>query len=69
MIVGGVILGIFGIISLIGGIAANNNAMFQIASAISGGSGSPGTIWIVVGIIALIAGGTMISYGMKQKKT
>ena len=68
MIVGGIILMICGLVSLISGISANNNPMAQLQSAFSGGGGDPGTIWIVLGIIALIGGGILTSYGLKNKK-
>jgi len=63
----GIILAIAGAGSLIYGIVLNNDINAQMNSVIMAGKTNPGTIWIVIGIIAIIVG--IIVYLMQKKNS
>lgn len=63
----GVILLIGGSISLIYGILQNNSGSAQLNSLLTNGSANPGTVFIVIGAIAVVAGLLMIILGSLSK--
>ena len=67
MIVGGGIIAVLGLISIIYGIQQNNNIVAQISSLVFSGRTNPGTIWIVLGSIAIVVG-LLILYREWKKK-
>ncbi|MCL2138037.1 MAG: DUF3185 family protein [Treponema sp.] len=67
MILFGVILSIAGIASLIWGIYANNSLEQQFSSVMSGGSGNPGTIFIIIGAVVLVIGIVLLIMGYTKK--
>ena len=60
MFVFGIILAVLGAGSLIFGIVQNNSLEAQFSSFFSSGAVNPGTIWIVIGIIAALVGIVLI---------
>lgn len=63
----GVFLLIGGSVSLIYGILQNNSGSAQVNSLLSSGSVNPGTVFIVIGAIAVISGLLMIILGSLSK--
>lgn len=68
MIIGGVIAAL-GLGALIYGVHLNNDLVSVTASIVKNGNASPGTVWIIIGIIALLAGIGMIAYFWLKKTT
>ena len=64
----GVILALAGIISTIFGIVQNGDVEAQAEALLTGGSANPGTIWIILGAIALIAGIVLVIVHFKKVK-
>ncbi|NLO48674.1 MAG: DUF3185 family protein [Clostridiales bacterium] len=67
MLIIGIILAVAGLISTIYGFTANNSWEAQLSSILSSGTANPGTIFIIIGIVALIAGIILIVLGAKKK--
>lgn len=68
MLTGGIILVILGALGLILGILANSSDILSFLSFLAG-SGKPGTLFIVLGIIELVIGiGLIVFAKIKQKK-
>lgn len=65
----GVIIAVAGLISLIYGIDQNSSITAQISSFFSSGRSNPGTVWIVLGVIAMLIGAFLIYSGTRKKKT
>lgn len=59
---------IAGIILAIIGFNKNNDPMAVAKSALSGGSTTPGTIWIIIGVAAIIAGAVILFLDFKKNK-
>ena len=64
MLVGGIIGAVVGLIFLIIGIIKNNSLLSMLASQ----SEHPGTVFIIIGIILLVAGAALICYSLYKKK-
>ena len=69
MILFGVILIVSGIVSIIYGVNQNNSLAAQLSSVFSRGSTDPGTIYIVLGVIGIIAGLIMVYIDYNNKNT
>ena len=54
MLIGGIILIIAGAVSAIYGITLNNDLESQMQSLFMSGSTNPGTVWIIVGLVAAV---------------
>lgn len=67
MVVLSVILMLGGAISVILGIMQNNSLEAQLASVISSGKTNPGTMWIVIGVIAVVVGIILLVVSRKKK--
>lgn len=63
----GIILIVGGAISAIYGFISNNSLVAQFSSLLSSGSVNPGTIWIVIGVVAIILGIILAVVGSKKK--
>lgn len=68
MIIIGVILAIAGIVSTIYGFFQNNSIDAQMESLFSTGSTNPGTIFIILGIVAIVLGAVLTYVGYKKSK-
>ena len=74
MTISGAVSMLVGVIILIIGINQNNSLRAQLARDFNDFigetsiNGSPGTIWIVVGIILLIFGMVLLAYGLKNRR-
>lgn len=66
MFILGIILAIAGAGSLIYGILQNNSVEAQLSSLFSSGSVDPGTLWIIVGVIAAVIGIVLLVAGKKK---
>jgi uncharacterized membrane protein len=69
LIVLGVILTLVGIISIIHGVNLNNSILTQIQNIFGSKPANPGTTYIILGILGVIAGSIMIFYGYKRKQS
>ena len=67
MILVGGILTVLGIVSIIYGVNQNNSWSAQLLSVLSSRSTNPGTIWIVLGVIAIVVGLIIIYFDWKKK--
>ena len=65
---GGLLL-VGGIISLIYGIIQNNSSTAQLKSFLSSGSVNPGTVFIVIGVIAIVLGLGLILSSQSQNQS
>lgn len=67
-----IIAGIFliggGLTSTIVGIMQNNNLRAQINSLIFNGAANPGTVWLVLGIAALVVGMVLVVVGLMRRR-
>ena len=68
MLAFGVILMVLGIGSTIYGFYLNNSWEAQLKSLLSSGNTDPGTIWIIVGIVALIVGIILLVVALTKKR-
>ncbi len=68
MLIGGAVLAVAGLISLIFGFIRNSDKMAVAADMLKGGSGGPGTVFIVIGLIAIVAGAVLAYLAFKNKK-
>lgn len=66
MFILGIILAIAGAGSAIYGITENNNGLSQLSSLLSSGSVNPGTVWIIVGAIAVVVSIVLMIVGRKK---
>lgn len=69
LIVLGAILVLFGIISIIHGVNLNNSILTKVQNIFGSGSANPGTAYIILGILGVIAGSILIFYGYKRKQS
>lgn len=67
MVICGAILLAAGLGLIIYGFSLNNSAEAQLNALFSSGSVDPGTVWIVVGIVALAAGIILLILGLTKK--
>ena len=67
MMILGIILILAGIISIVVGVAQNNDLASQIESIFSGSGANPGDIWIIIGVVALIVGVVLLIVGFMKK--
>ena len=65
----GIILIVAGAASIVYGIIQNNSLAAQLTSLFSGGSGNPGTKWIIIGVIAVVAGIVLMVLNSKKKNS
>jgi hypothetical protein len=63
----GAIIAIAGVGSLIYGITQNNDLEAQMSSVLLAGKANPGTVWIIIGIIAIIIGIAIVYNAQKNK--
>lgn len=68
MLIGGAVLAVAGLISLIFGFIRNSDTMAIAESVLKGGSTHPGTIFIIIGLIAIVAGAVLAYLAFKNKK-
>ncbi len=66
MFILGIILTLLGVGSLVFGLMQNNSLEAQFTSLLSSGSVDPGTIWIIVGAVAVILGLVLIILGKRR---
>lgn len=59
---------IAGIVLAIIGFNKNSDPMAIAESVLNGGSATPGTIWIVIGVVAILAGGALLFIDIKKNK-
>jgi hypothetical protein len=64
----GIILIIAGAGSAIYGFISNNSWESQLSSLLSSGSVNPGTMWIIIGVVAIIIGIIIAIVGASKKK-
>lgn len=67
MLIIGIILAAAGAGSLIYGITQNNSASAQLSSLLGSGSTNPGTVYIVIGVIAVVIGIILLTMGLKNR--
>ena len=58
---------VLGLILLIVGISQNNSLKAQLASLLGSGKVNPGTPWIVIGILLIVAGAVFFVADRKKK--
>lgn len=68
MLMIGILLMLAGAGSTIFGIVQNNDLERQMESIFESGTANPGTVWIVVGAVALIAGIVLVIVHFKKVK-
>jgi len=69
MIILGIILVFAGVGSTIFGVTQNNSLEAQLTSFFSSGTTNPGTIWIIIGVVAIVLGIVLIIASLLRKKT
>lgn len=67
MIAAGIVLLILGAISTIAGITVNNDLEIQLEHFWNTGRTNPGTVWIVLGVVALAVGIVLLILGITKK--
>ncbi len=65
---GGIILIVFGAIFALLGLLANDTPIIKLLSFLVGGGENPGTAFIILGIILIIAGIVLVVLANKKKK-
>ena len=65
----GIILIVAGAVSVLYGIMQNNSLEAQLTSLFSSGKTNPGTIWIVIGIIAVVVGIVLMVLNSKKNSS
>ena len=68
MIAFGIILAILGTVGLVCGTSMNNNMSMQMESLFSNGTTNPGSMFVVLGAIALILGIILFIAGIAKRK-
>ena len=68
MIAGGIVMMVFGALSLIGGIILNSDDMYRLEALFRYGTAYPGNIPIVVGVFLMIGGLVLLICGCNRKK-
>ncbi len=68
MLVIGILLVLAGAGSTIFGIVQNNDLERQMESIFESGTANPGTVWIVVGAVALVVGIILLVVNFKKTK-
>lgn len=66
MTIVGIICIVAGVISAIYGISMNNSIEAQLTSLFSSGNANPGTMWIIIGVIAVVIGIVLLIAGRKK---
>ena len=59
---------IAGIVLAIIGFNKNSDPMAVAENVMSGGGTSPGTIWIIIGVVAILAGAVLLFLEIKKNK-
>ncbi len=57
-----------GIVLAIIGFNKNSDPMACAKDLLNGGSGHPGTIWIIIGVVAIVAGAVLLFIDFKKNK-
>lgn len=68
MIAGGIVMMVFGALSVIGGVILNSDDMYRLESLFRYGTAYPGNIPIVVGVFLMIGGLVLLICGCNRKK-
>lgn len=68
MLIGAIAGAIAGIVLLIIGISKNNDLIAVAENILNGGSGKPGTVFIVIGIILIVAAAGLCGFYFYKKK-
>jgi uncharacterized membrane protein YidH (DUF202 family) len=67
-IIAGIFLIAGGLTGTIVGMTQNNDLRAQISSLVSSGTANPGTVWLVIGLVAVVVGIALLAAGLMRRR-